>query len=80
MKVAYPEGADAMLDETVRRDLLMLQHDLGPVSLTDHAVSVRLKHVPLHSPMLVPMTVRRMLGVVDELGSRAGAATVGPYR
>lgn len=79
VKVGQRELANALVDETVRRELLMLQHEVGPVTVSDQLVSVRLKRVP-HHPTIVPRTVRRMLGVADLLQSRAGTLTVGPYR
>jgi hypothetical protein len=79
VKTAYPDLTTSLLDEEVRRELLLLQREKGPVTVNDNSITVRLKHVP-HHPSIVPRTVRRMLTVVDQLGSRAGALTVGPYR
>jgi hypothetical protein len=79
VKVTHVEAANLVLDERVRRELLMLQREIGPVSLSDNLLTVRLKQVP-HHPSIVPRSVRRMLGVADQLCSRAESLTIGPYR
>ena len=79
VKLANVARGQELLDDRVRRELLLLQSELGPVSLNDWLLTVRLKHVPQH-PAIVPKTVRRMIAVAEHLGSRADVAGVGPYR
>ena len=79
VQASEPELAKAVLDETVRGELMLVQQDLGPIVVNDQAITVRLKVVP-HHPAVVPQAVRRLTGVADALTQRVNAITVGPYR
>jgi hypothetical protein len=73
------ETAAELLDVNVRNDIRQLHHDLGPISVTDEGLSVRMPYVP-HDPASIPRTVHRMTGVADQLASRIRSDMVGPYR
>jgi hypothetical protein len=74
-----PEGATAVLDETVRRELLWLRAHVGPPIVDDHGLSVR-QSMFWHEPSLVPRVVHQLTGLAERLSARGKSAVAGPYR
>jgi hypothetical protein len=70
---------EQVLTADMRRELLALQARLGPLSLDDRALSVRLACVP-HDPAQLPRTMDRLRGMLEILGRRAAELRKGPYR
>ncbi|MBW2529182.1 MAG: hypothetical protein JRI23_33710 [Deltaproteobacteria bacterium] len=80
VKVSDADRVATVLDAPVRAQLLGLHNSVGPVSLDDHGLMVRLPFVP-RDPSAVPRTVHQLTGVTEAITSRSPAdAQVGPYR
>jgi len=80
VKSAYPEHVASVLDGTTRAELLGVHAHVGPVSLSDDGLSVRVPTVP-QDPSAVPRIVQHLTGVAERIGSRAlGDRGIGPYR
>ena len=80
VQVAAPHLLDQVLDAQARGMVLTIQRDVGPVTLNDSGMSVRLPHVP-HEPAVVPRTVQKIVGVAELLASRSRLdGGVGAYR
>ena len=80
MRVSDEEGVVALFDEETRKRLLVIHDTVGPLSLTDDGISVRLPHVP-PDPAIVPRIVRQMLEIARFINDkRRGERAGGPYR
>ena len=78
LRVDRTDLVDRVLDGPTRAEIMAVHQGLGPVSLNDDELTVRLPHVPAH-PAVVPQTMHRLIGLVERLGAR-GSQHVGPYR
>lgn len=80
VRVSDLAGARDLFDEELRRLVLSVHHDVGPVSLMDEGVVVRLPNVP-PDPAGVPAMLERVLGLATEIATRGGIGVRrGPYR
>jgi len=80
VKVSDVERVEAVLDSEVRSQLLAVHNGVGPVSVRDDGLTVRLPFVP-RDPSAVPRTVHQLTGVAELITSRSPAdQQVGPYR
>jgi hypothetical protein len=80
VRVSDERGTVALLDENTRKRLLIIHDTVGPLSLTDDGISVRLPHVP-PEPAVVPKIVRQMLEIARFIADkRGGQRSRGPYR
>jgi hypothetical protein len=80
VRVSDERGTVALLDEKTRKRLLIIHDTVGPLSLTDDGISVRLPHVP-PEPAVVPTIVRQMLEIARFIADkRRFERTAGPYR
>ena len=76
------EGAGRLLTESVRAKLLLIQHDIDPVKLDDHGLTLREEHkttTPEEMLKLVP-ALEKLAGLVQEARTARGDKTIGPYR
>ncbi|HZO11954.1 MAG TPA: hypothetical protein VFB62_01805 [Polyangiaceae bacterium] len=79
VRVSNPEGAVALLDQATREKLLALHRSLGPLSLTDEGLLVRLPRVP-PDPAIVPSMVGQLLELATHIAQRRSQQRGGPYR
>lgn len=80
VRVSDGHGAERLFDEDTRKRLLVIHDTVGPLSLTDDGLSVRLPHVP-PDPAVVPKIVRQMLEMARFISDkRRGQRDGGPYR
>jgi hypothetical protein len=79
VRAADEIAAPTILDHAVCHKLLQMQAQLGPTTLDDQGLYVRLPFVP-QDPSTVPRVVQYMTALADDLGARRGSLVVGPYR
>jgi hypothetical protein len=79
VKVTAVDQVDQVLDQNMRGQLMMLHSNVGPLSLDDAGIAVRLPNVP-RDPAIVPRTVQKMIGVAETLSARRLVDGIGPYR
>ncbi len=80
VRVSDAAGTSALLDAETRQRLLIIHDAVGPLSLTDDGISVRLPHVP-QDPKVVPKVVGQMLEIARFIAAkRRGQRVGGPYR
>jgi hypothetical protein len=80
VKAAYPQYVTEVLDSTARAELLGVQSHVGPTTLSDDGITVRVPNVP-RDPSAVPRIVQHLTSVSERLSSRAlGERGIGPYR
>lgn len=80
VRVSDEAGTVALLDEETRKRLLVIHDTVGPLSLTDDGLSVRLPHVP-PDPRVVPKIVRQMLEIAHFIADKRRVERAGgPYR
>ena len=80
VRVSDEQGVVDLLDEETRKRLLVIHDTVGPLSLTDDGISVRLPQVP-PDPAVVPKIVRQMLEIARFINDkRRGQRVGGPYR
>lgn len=72
--------ARATLDAPLRAALLALQSSVGPVTLADDGLSVRVPYVP-RDPSAIPRLVQHLTGVAEAVARKAPTDRgAGPYR
>ncbi|MBW2455064.1 MAG: hypothetical protein JRI68_11165 [Deltaproteobacteria bacterium] len=80
LRLSDVEATEALLDEPLRKRLLAIHSTVGPLSLTDDGLLVRLPTVPL-DPAVVPNKVGHLLELAREIAERRGGQRDGgPYR
>jgi hypothetical protein len=80
LRVSDVAGTEALLDEPLRRRLLEIHSTVGPLSLTDDGLLVRLPTVPM-DPKVVPTKVGQLLELASAIAQLRGAQRgAGPYR
>ncbi len=80
VRVSDTAGTVALLDADTRKRLLVIHDTVGPLSLTDDGISVRLPHVP-PDPGIVPEIVRQMFAIARFIADkRRSQRAAGPYR
>lgn len=80
VKVSDVDHIDQVVDQQTRGLLLGLHNSLGPCSLVDDGLSVRLPYVP-RDPAVVPRTVQHLTGVAETITKKGPqVAQIGPYR
>ncbi|RLB45950.1 MAG: hypothetical protein DRI90_27865 [Deltaproteobacteria bacterium] len=79
LRVSDASSTEALLDPPLRRRLLAIHRTVGPLSLTDDGLLVRLPTVPV-DPSVVPTKVGHLLELAGEIAQRRGAQQAGPYR
>ena len=80
VRVSDAPAAERLLDAETRQRLLAMHGRVGPLSLTDDGVSVRLPAVP-PDPAVVPAVVRQLLDLAQHIAERRGRdRQAGPYR
>jgi len=79
VRVSDTSRAALVLNSGIRGQLLRLHREVGPLSLDDDGMAVRLPTVP-HEPAIVPKTVQKLLGVAEALTARNQVDAIGPYR
>ncbi len=80
VRLSDVETAEALLDAPLRKRLLAIHSAVGPLSLTDDGLLVRLPTVPL-DPAVVPTKVGHLLELAREIAARRGGQRDGgPYR
>lgn len=80
VRVSDEAGTVALLDDETRKRLLVIHDTVGPLSLTDDGLSVRLPHVP-PDPAVVPKIVRQMLEIAHFIADKRRVQRAGsPYR
>ena len=78
LRVERTDLIGEVLDASVRAEIMAVHQGVGPVTLDDHRLTVRLPNVPNH-PGAVPQVLHRLVGLVERLGAR-GSQRIGPYR
>ena len=78
LRVSDAPGTEALLDKEMRGRLLAMHGTVGPLSLSDEGVSIRLPNVPL-DPAVVPRLVRHLIEIADAVSDKRFAQR-GPYR
>jgi hypothetical protein len=80
IKVQDTARVGEVLDAPVRAALLGLHHGLGPLTLTDEGMSVRLPSVP-RDPAAIPRALGQLTHVAESLAGKGHpSAQVGAYR
>jgi hypothetical protein len=80
VRVSDEAGTVALLDEETRKRLLLIHDSVGPLSLTDDGVSIRLPMVP-QDPAVVPKLVRQLIDIASFISDkRQRDRRGGPYR
>jgi hypothetical protein len=80
VRVADEAGTVALLDAETRKRLLVIHDTVGPLSLTDEGLSVRLPRVP-PDPAVVPTIVRQMIDIAHFVSAKRRTQRAGgPYR
>ena len=80
VRVSDGPATAALLDAETRKRLLLIHDTVGPLSLTDDGLSVRLPYVP-PDPAIVPTIARQMLEIARFIADkRRGQQAGGPYR
>ncbi len=80
VRSANTERSERILTPAIRKQLLQLHGQLGPITVNDAGISVRLPYVP-HEPAMVPRVVNALLTLSDAVEEAANTeVAAGPYR
>ncbi len=79
VRVSDEAGTVALLDADTQKRLLVIHDTVGPLSLTDDGLSIRLPHVP-PDPTVVPRIAQQMLEIAHFVSNKRAGQRHGPYR
>jgi len=79
VRVSDAAGVEELLDQELRTHILSIHGRVGPLSMTDEGVSLRLPAVP-PDPAVVPKLVHTLIEIAQKVADRRFGERLGPYR